>query len=50
MKGEESTILRSSNGRRKDGDGGKQGGGNVEVANATMCKGHQEIPGAGKLL
>jgi len=48
--GTKGAVLGSSNGGRKSRNGGRQGGRSVEVADATMCKGCQEVPGAGQLL
>ena len=50
VEGMKGTVPGSSDERKKSRNGGEQGGRSVEVANATMCKGCQEVLRAGQLL
>ena len=50
IKGTEGTLLRSNHEGKKSRDRGEQSRRHFKIANATVYKGCQEIPGASKLL
>jgi len=50
VEGAEGAVLRGSDGGRKSGNRGRQGGGSIEVANATVCERCQEVSRVDQLL
>ena len=50
MKGEGSKVSKSSNGTRRDKNGGREGEGCFRLANTTVCQGCAEVLRIGKLL